>query len=255
MKKFKHSGTYGDLIYSLALVRHLGGGEFYLHLGQIDWVARHYYGSTPPPVHQGRMTEQDFEQLAPLMQAQSYISKFAVLDPQTTEITDNLDRFRAAFVGHPGNYVDIYASVWGITDSETQRQLRTQPWLTVPGPRSIPNKPYVLNRTARWQSSNCPRAYDELREQGLESQTVFVGTEQEHELFQQQTGWRLDYQPTRDLLDLAEVIAGADEFIGNQSLALSLAIGLGVPYACELRADLPIERNECYFPDQGDYFQ
>ena len=37
MKTFKHSGTGGDLLYSLPLVKYLGGGEFYLHLNQIDW--------------------------------------------------------------------------------------------------------------------------------------------------------------------------------------------------------------------------
>jgi hypothetical protein len=58
------------------------------------------------------------------------------------------------------------------------------------------------------------------------------------------------------MLELASVIAGADQFIGNQSVALSLAIGLGVNYACEARQDLPLERNECYFPQHpnGDYF-
>jgi hypothetical protein len=58
------------------------------------------------------------------------------------------------------------------------------------------------------------------------------------------------------MLELAEVIAGAKLFIGNQSQALALAIGLGVPYHCEARQDLPLERNECYFPNQpnGNYF-
>jgi hypothetical protein len=32
--------------------------------------------------------------------------------------------------------------------------------------------------------------------------------------------------------------------------------GLGVDWVCEARKDLPLERNECYFPDHpcGDYF-
>ena len=63
-------------------------------------------------------------------------------------------------------------------------------------------------------------------------------------------------QPTKTLLDVAELIAGCDTFIGNQSVALSIAIGLGKEYFCEARRDLPIERNECYFPAQpnGSYF-
>jgi hypothetical protein len=51
------------------------------------------------------------------------------------------------------------------------------------------------------------------------------------------------------MLELAEVIAGAPQFIGNQSSALAMAIGLGVPQIlCEARIDMPLERNECYFP-------
>lgn len=254
MKKFKHSGTYGDLIYSLPLVKYLGGGEFYLHLDQIDWIAKHYYGSQPPPVHQGRMTIQDFNALKPLMIAQNYISKFEILDPKSTEITHNLDRFREKFVGHPGNYVDIYADTWAIKDPETMKTLRTSPWLTVPNPRPIPNKPWVINRTARWQSQRGQQFWKNLKTQNMDEYSVFIGTAQEYEQFQKDTGWRLDYYPTDTLLDLAEVIAGCEKFIGNQSMPLSIAIGLGKSFTCELRSDLPRERNECYFPEQGEYF-
>jgi hypothetical protein len=57
-------------------------------------------------------------------------------------------------------------------------------------------------------------------------------------------------------LDVANIIKGVGTFIGNQSVALSLAIGLGVEFYCEARRDLPTERNECYFPKQpgGRYF-
>jgi hypothetical protein len=253
MKRFKHSGTYGDLIYSLPLVKYFGGGEFYLHLNQIDWVAKHYYRTQPPAIHQGRMTQEDFQRLEPLIGSQSYITKFDVLDSKTTEITHNLDRFRELFVGHPGNYVDTYADAFGISDSQIKENLRNTPWIEVEA-KAIPGKQYVINRTQRW----CPKvlgpAWAEWREQGVPESSIFVGTEQEHREFEQITGWNIDYHPTKDLLELAQVIKGSEQFIGNQSVALSIAIGLGHPFACEARDDLPLERNECYFPDQGDYF-
>jgi hypothetical protein len=58
------------------------------------------------------------------------------------------------------------------------------------------------------------------------------------------------------MLELAQVIAGAEHFLGNQSVALSIAQGLRVPYAFEARHDLPIERNESYFKQHtnGDVF-
>jgi hypothetical protein len=97
MKRFKHSGAVGDLIYSLPVVKHFGGGEFYLHLNQIDWIGKHYYGSAPNPFHQGRMTQTDFEYMQGFMEAQTYITKFATMKSDT-EITHNLDRFRPVFV-------------------------------------------------------------------------------------------------------------------------------------------------------------
>ena len=79
MNRFKHSGTFGDLIYGLPLVKHFGGGEFYLHLNQIDWIGQHFYGSKPNPFHQGRLTQNDFDFMKDFMESQSYIEKFSVL--------------------------------------------------------------------------------------------------------------------------------------------------------------------------------
>lgn len=249
MKQFKHSGASGDLIYSMALMRHLGGGNLFLHLHQIDWIGRHYYGSAPDPFHQGRMTLDDYEHMRDFVLAQSYVNDFRVLD-QSTEITHNLDRFRPLFVGHPGNYVDIYAVAFGIDDPATRAQIRTQPWLTVPTPTLLSGRDVVINRTTRWLPPELDPQWARWRIEGLEQRAVFVGLESEHAAFEQATGWTIPRYATPTLLDLAAVIAGAKLFIGNQSQALALAIGLGTPYWCEARRDLPLTRNECWFPDQ-----
>ena len=107
MKKFKHSGTTGDIIYSLPLVKHLGGGEFYLHLDQINSICFNRWGTLPIPFHQGRMNQQDFDFMKDFMLAQEYITKFDVLDPQKTEITHNLDRFRDLFHQYQNNYISM----------------------------------------------------------------------------------------------------------------------------------------------------
>jgi hypothetical protein len=255
MKKFKHSGTLGDIVYGLSIMKHFGGGEFYLHLDQIDWIGQHYYGSAPNPFHQGRMTQADFEFMQPFFEAQTYISKFAVLEPKTTEITHNLDNFRPLFVGHPGNYVDIYCDTFKIHDPGMKAMIRTTPWLTVPESKNKLEYSYVINRTSRWNSPDSKAAWEAIQLQGQGS-SVFVGLPEEHRAFVDFSGWDIPYHPTKDMLELAQAIAGAEQFVGNQSVALSLAIGLGVPYACEARRDLPLERNECWFPNQpnGEYF-
>ena len=255
MKRFKHSGATGDLVYSLALVKHFGGGEFYLHLDQINWIGKHYYGSNPDPFHQGRMNQADFEYMRDFMQAQSYIAAFKILD-RDTEITHNLDRFRPLFVGHPGNYVDVYAAAFGITDPETRKSMRTAPWLTVPKAVKHEGRSVVINRTPRWTPATLSDQWSKWRDEGMEERALFVGLAQEYDLFTKTLGWDIPYIQTRSQLDLASVIAGAEVFIGNQSQALALAVGLGVPYYCEARTDLPLARNECWFPDQpgSNYF-
>ena len=248
---YKHSGTAGDLIYSLPLVQHLGGGEFYLHLHQIDWIGQHYYGSKPSAFHQGRMTQKDFDFMKTFMEAQSYITKFDKLDPATTEVTHNLDNFRVPFVGHPGNYVDIYAKTFGITSPTEQEELRGTPWITIPDHKTVEGRDVAINRTARWLPPKLSPVWDEWKAQGVEDRAFFIGLPEEYAAFKATTGWNIPHQPTSTLLELAQYVAGANVFIGNQSVALSIAIGFGHnDIWCEARRDLPIERNECYFPNQ-----
>jgi hypothetical protein len=256
-KTFKHSGTLGDIVYGLALMKHLGGGEFYLHLGQVDWIGQHYYGNAPDPFHKGRMTQGDFEFMREFMEAQEYITRFDLMNEAETAITHNLDRFRPLFVGHPANYVTTYCMSFGITDPATQIAVSDGPWLSVPTPTPIPGKPYVVNRTPRgFTAPGCNETWSAWREEGVDTQSVFVGLPKEYEEFKQLTGWNIDFHPTKNMLELAQVIAGCEQFMGNQSVALSIAQGLRVPYAFEARRDLPMERNESYFPNHvnGDQF-
>jgi hypothetical protein len=247
MKQFKHSGALGDLIYSLPIVKHFGPGEFYLHLNQMDWIGQHYYGALPTPFHQGRMTQGDFEYMKTFMEAQEYITKFDVLDPKVAEITHNLDRFRPPFVQHPTNYLMLYSEVFGLTLDEA-KAVSSQPWLTVPKPKRIEGKTTVINRTRRWIPPTPSGAWDELKSQ-VEDSALFVGLPDEYQAFRKETGWDIAHYATDNMLDLASVIAGAEIFVGNQSQAYALAVGLGVPEIwCESRVDMPLERNECYFP-------
>lgn len=255
MTTYKHSGATGDLIYSLPIVKHTGGGAFYLHLNQMDWIGQHYYGAPPAPFHKGRLTEADYEYMQDFMLAQEYITSFEPYNP-SQEIKYNLDRFRPLFVGHPGNYIDIYSNAFKIHDLEEQAKIRLTPWLTVPAPAIIDGRTIVINRTQRWLPNSPSPQWLVWKDQGIEDKAVFVGLPEEYAAFKEQIGLNIPFQPTSTMLELAMIIAGAEAFIGNQSQCLALAIGLGINYACEARQDLPIERNECYFSDnpRGNYF-
>lgn len=255
MPSYKHSGTFGDLIYSLCLAKRFGSGKFYLHLDQINWIGKHYYGSTPAPFHQNRMTEEDFHYLKDFMLRQDYIEDFQILD-KDSEITHNLDRFRNIFVGHPGNYIQCYAWSYNIQDQDEIKTLETTPWLTS-DKKTIEDRKIVVNRTERWLPNQLSDFWKISLEQQWDKTAIFVGLEKEYDAFVKNTGWKdCLYQPTQSLLEWAELINGADCFIGNQSVGLSIAVGLGKPYFCEMRTDLPKERNECYFPNlsHGKYF-
>lgn len=241
--RYKHSGATGDLIYSLPIVKHTGGGAFYLHLGQMDWIGQHYYGALPTPFHQGRMTQDDYDYMRDFMEAQEYITYFGIMDP-VIEISHNLDRFRPQFVGHPCNYLDLYAQVHRVNPD-----LMYTPWLTVPNPVKETGRDVVINRTLRWIGSTPAPMWDDLKAQGYEDRALFVGLPEEYAAFCQNIGWDIPYYATGTMLELAEVIAGAETFIGNQSQAYALAVGLGVPdIRLEARVDMPLARNECYFP-------
>jgi hypothetical protein len=54
---------------------------------------------------------------------------------------------------------------------------------------------------------------------------------------------------------MADIIAGADLFMGNQSAAYSIAMGLGKASVLETIKIKPLANNECYFPrDNCQYF-
>ena len=247
MKTFKHSGAAGDLIYGLAVMKHLGGGDFKVHLNQMDWIGQNYYGSKPDPFHQGRLTQQDFEYMREFLEAQEYISTVSVLDSIKDEVTHNLDRFRAPFASNPGNYIDVYCHVFGVHDKDLRATIRNTPWLSVPKPNPV--APAVFNRSFRWRSDASNEEWMKLRDH-WKGHAVFVGLKDEYEDFRKRFEWDIEYYPTSTQLELASVIAGGNQFFGNQSQALALAFGLGKDVCCEIRRDLPQDRNECYFSER-----
>jgi hypothetical protein len=96
---------------------------------------------------------------------------------------------------------------------------------------------------------------------GLHHRFLFVGHINEHAEFQARFGIKVDYYPVKDMLEMARLIQGSDYFIGNQSMPLSLAIGLGHNYFCELRTDYYGTRTphggygDVWFPrSNGRYF-
>lgn len=253
MKSFKHSGTFGDLIYSLSVVKKMGGGDIDIAIGNIErCVAQYGYRSDEvDPAHRGRFTDKDFDLLLPLLLRQDYINGVTKWYPGDTDADVDLDRFRGVlFRGFEGNYVQAYHLTFGLPFTP---EVLDEIWLEADA-RTI--APVVINRTFRYRCPNGTGSWQGLLEQANITQNgVFVGTPDEHEDFEKSTGFRVDYYPVQDFKELADVIAGADLFMGNQSAAYSIAMGLGKSSVLETIKIKPLQNNECYFPrDNCQYF-
>jgi hypothetical protein len=246
MKTYRHSGTLGDLIYSLSIVKKMEPGQFLVALNNIEnCVAQ--YGYRPDevdPAHRGRFTEQDFEWLKPLLKRQSYIESVATWSQGDAEPAVDLDRFRGTlFRGFEGNYVQAYHIAFdipfGLADYDT-------PWLEAD---AVTVKPIVVSRTFRYRDPATDALWKTMATDGvLDRMGIFVGHPDEHADFERVTGIKIEYYPVSNFLELANVIAGASLVMANQNFVYSLAMGLGKQAVLETIKIKPLQNNECFFP-------
>lgn len=246
MKTYRHSGTLGDLVYSLSVVRKMEPGKFLVALNNIEnCVAQ--YGYRPDevdPAHRGRFTQQDFEWLKPLLKRQGYIEAVDTWQQGDAEPDVDLDRFRGTlFRGFEGNYVEAYHRAFDIpftlADYDT-------PWLEA-DPVTV--KPMVVSRTFRYRDPVADDVWKKMAEDGvLDRLGIFVGTKEEHNDFVQVTGVAIPYHPVNNFLELANIVAGANLIMANQNFVYSLAMGLGKQTVLETIKIKPLQNNECFFP-------
>jgi hypothetical protein len=246
MKTFKHSGTFGDLIYSLHIVKKLGGGQFQVGIENLELcLAKYGYNIDQVDTqHRGRITTQDFEHLAPLLERQSYITGTCTWHPGDAEPDVDLDRYRAVlYRTFEGNILQAYHQAF---DMPFLMSDYDAPWLEA-DPRTV--KPIVITRSSRYRPADGEEGWRNIIETGmLTDNAVFVGLEKEHRDFTKTFGIDVEYYKAQDFLDLANVIAGADLVVCNQGLTYSLAIGLGRPTVLEANKIVPLQMNECFFP-------
>ena len=246
MKTYRHSGTLGDLIYSLSVVKKMEPGKFLVALNNIENCVSQY-GYRPEevdPAHKGRFTEQDYAWLEPLLKRQSYIKDTGTWRQGDSEPDIDLDRFRGTlFRGFEGNYVEAYHKAFNLPfmllDYDT-------PWLEA-NPVSV--APMVVSRTFRYRDPLADATWKDMAEKGMLNRIgIFVGTEAEHQDFLKVTGVDVPYHPVRDFLELANIVAGAELVLANQNFVYSLAMGLGKQTVLETIKIKPLQNNECFFP-------
>lgn len=219
---FTHSGDAGDVVYSLAAVKALGGGMMFLTP----------HNKYPYPLD-SRWTRMGgdaswVDNLAPLIEAQDYILKCRYTHGHPASTTHDLNRFRIPWKQRSAKDND---SILKLHMDAFALPMPTEPWLTVPDPIVVENRPMVISRTQRYQQDLFP--WTRLIEK-YHKQMVFVGTRLEYELLcGMAPGFKFDYYQTRDALELARVISGAKLCVMNQSLPLAIAHGLYKKVICE----------------------
>jgi hypothetical protein len=172
---------------------------------------------------------------------QDYITDVVVWDG-THDV--DLDRFRGVlFRGFEGNYVQAMCMTHNLPFDKSDLE---QTWLTADVYRK---KPVVVNRTVRYRDWDYGvQIWRQMYRDGhMDESAVFVGTDAEYDDFVSTIG-PIDRVVVTDILEMADLINGCDLFVGNQSLAYSLAIGLGKTTVLETIKIKPLINNECYFP-------
>jgi hypothetical protein len=262
-KNYFTYATFGDIVYSMCVMRMIGPGDLYVRLHYHDEFAKTVLGWPDAGAASGRLTQKDYDIVAPLLEAQDFIGKVAVWNGEVDDCPQLMDHWKMHLIkGWQGNQTECYALTqgWDIHDPVLSKKLLLEPWLTPVEPVKIKDKPVVINRTERYLYGCDGEQWRTWINQGLGDYAVFVGTEQEHSNFQKDFNVKVDYQPVRNLLEMAQVIQGSEQFMGNQSVALSIAIGLGKTFWCETRKDFhltktPHGRGDVWFPRiNGHYF-
>jgi hypothetical protein len=194
-KIYTHGGDLGDTILFLPNLKYRRGSSLLL---SYDRRVRDPY------------TPEHAEVILPLLRSQDYIlearcwrdgdERLGVVDGNAWRNVYN------GFTQLCYAQVDPYGTPLSVCES---------PWLSVEKKRVAR---VVLNRSLRYAGN---LDYSLLKQDDC----VFIGLECEHVAFCSQW-WDVPYYPTDNLLVAAEVIAGAELFVGNQSCCYAIAEAL-----------------------------
>jgi len=203
---FKHKPKLGDVIYSLPLIKHLGGGTLYL-----DPVS---------PYFKNREKEwiDKFNWLIPLLAIQPYIHKVEIYQGQKYDM--DLDKIHTTSHLTKGNKVSI------VENNFIAQNVDFQLWDGLPWLRSH----YTDLRTTSSLFANSKFYHNDTVDWCylLETGSGFTGTFSEFVGFKKRVGkTQIGFLETNTALDLLALINGCNTFYGNQSLPLAIALGLG----------------------------
>jgi hypothetical protein len=212
----RHSGDIGDVIAALPILRARGGGKIVL-----------FYDPAAPKGMCAResLKGRRFEALKPLLEVQPYVHGVEWQDDiqiaREESFRETLRPMSESLLQRQAQHLGM----WPIDSSA---------WLTVPD--VVQHGRIVCARSPRYHNSNFP--WRDVANT-YRNQLLFVGLPEEHGAFETTLGRRVEHAKTENLLDVARLIAGAPQFIGNQSAPLWIALGLGTRVVVEGHPQVP----------------
>jgi len=223
VKTFLHSGDMGDIVYALPTIRAMGGGVLYLDTsgGGNDPFVNRQLGSG----WHLKFNDTCYNFLKPLIEAQPYIH--GVEKYVSQKINVNLNGFRTRLrADNQENLAQSHLKYFNLDLSDKE----IIPWIEVPDSGRAPVREIVVNRSLRYHTAYIMW----VTLAGMcRDKAEFVGTPFEHEVFSKTFEIDIPYYPCENALVLAQRLKDARYFIGNQSMPMSVRIGLGLPFAQE----------------------
>ena len=202
---FKHSGATGDIIYSLPVIKDMGGGALTITMPDIQLA----------------------ESIKKLIELQPYITSVSI--GNADYYTNDLDKFREVFHGAYDSIIEAHYRSQAISPGFNYKD----GWLTLPGNiEFFPGTRYsVINRTERYNDYNCNWAAELEYLRTISDEIYFIGYEHECKVFSERFGEVKFLQV--DFLQGAYLIQNAVMYTGGYSAWSTIAQGLGIPYRLE----------------------
>jgi len=183
--KFFHSGSRGDIIYSLPSIIYMGGGDLYL--SKLD----------------------QYDDLKTLLETQRYLYNVKLYSGEKMDI--DLSRYRK----NP-NIDKQHLAITHLQCVNGTYDL-SKPWMLGIEPKSI--APIVVHRTTRYHDMY---NIDYSILQKFKDQVIFIGNDVDYIAFERKYG-NIPRYKCSDLLEMAKVISGCKIFIGNQSVGFAIS--------------------------------
>lgn len=201
---YSHTGDIGDIIYSLALAKYTG--------------CDHYILCQTRGPQRNMINQAAFDFIAPLLKNQSYISNTIFHKDLYPTKGNEFRKWLRWF-----NIAESHFYAFGHAKEDTLNFIRRNTWIEAE-PKKI--KRILVSKTGRYVNNNLN--FDLLKDFHKDD-LGFIGTEREYLDFQDYSKIKLDHVKIGSMLEMAEVIAGAELMVCNPSSPCAVSQSAGTP--------------------------